>query len=323
MADQETLDLNLEPEPTPEPKAGPKRVLVLGGSGMLGQEVVREFASRGWTVASPNHIDLDVLYRPHLEALVKGIYGDYDWLVNCTGYTAVDKAEQETMAAFQLNAVTPGALAFAAKERGWRMLHVSTDYVFDGEKGSPYTEDDAPNPLQVYGKSKREGEQNCLEALPGCVVARTAWLFGQGGPSFPAKMIELWQAGGPLRVVDDQTGTPTYAPDLSAIFAEIVARDLEGGVVHAAGPDVMSWHHFARLTLEAYEAAGEGRAVEVEAVTTAEMPRPARRPRNSALACQKLESLGIGPMRPISEALQHFVGVRKQGAEAPRPGDLA
>jgi dTDP-4-dehydrorhamnose reductase len=173
----------------------PKRVLVLGGSGMLGQEVVRHLADRRWFVAAPSHIELDVTWPQHLEKLRLRDFGEFDWVVNCAAYTQVDQAELEPMAAMNVNGVAPGTIASVCHQNGWSLLHVSTDFLFDGESDTPYTEDNLPSPLGIYGRSKLFGEQNVLSEKPDSLIVRTAWLFGPTGKCFPRTMIEAWLAG--------------------------------------------------------------------------------------------------------------------------------
>ncbi len=288
---------------------------------MLGRDVVTEFARRGWTVASPGHTDLDVVFRPHLEALAQGGYGQYDWVVNCAAYTAVDRAEEEFMAATLLNGVAPGSLGFACHQNGWRFLHVGTDFVFDGEAG-PYEEGALPNPVQAYGRTKLMGEDHAFQFCPDAVVARTSWLYGAHGKSFPRTLVEAARAGKALRVVADQTGTPTSTVDLARTLADLVAASAPGGVYHTAGPEPMTWHALAVRAIRAdRRAQGLTDEPSVEPITTADWPTPARRPRDSALVSTKLGALGVAPMRPVDESLDEFVA--RLSAVPPATGGLA
>ncbi|MBS1721812.1 MAG: dTDP-4-dehydrorhamnose reductase [Armatimonadetes bacterium] len=285
----------------------PGRVLVVGGSGMLGSDVVRRFSDRGWYVNSPSQVDFDITSAQHLERLRKRDFGEFAWIVNCAAYTAVDQAESDAMAAMKLNFVAPGVLASVCQEAGWRYLHVSTDFVFDGTKGSAYTETDQTNPLGVYGKSKLQGEQAVAKECPGAVIVRTSWLYGPNGKSFPRTMIEAWKAEKPLRVVADQWGTPTYTWDLADALALIVLKGVPGGLYHAAGPDRMNWHDLAVQAITAYaQVGGDTRPIEVAAITTADWPTPAQRPFDSSLSCEKLIEQGLAPMRHTTEALADF-----------------
>ena len=287
--------------------AEPKRVLVLGGSGMLGQEAVRQFSSRKWFVSAPSHRDLDVTWVQHLENLRLRDYGDFDWVVNCAAYTKVDQAESEAMAAMNVNGIAPGTIAAVCEQNGWKFLHVSTDFLFDGESDVPYTEENVPSPLGIYGRSKLFGEHNVQTEKPDSLIVRTAWLFGPYGKCFPRTIIEAWLAEKPLRVVTDQTGSPTYAADLARVIGDLMALNVAPGVYNAVGPDMMTWHQLAVATLQAYaEVKNVDRPIEVTEVTSAEFHTAAKRPPYSVLSTGKITAAGIQPMRNISEALTEF-----------------
>ncbi len=291
---------------TPE-AVRPKRILVLGGSGMLGTDTVRCFSDKGWSVRSPGPVELDLTSAAALEKLRKHDWGDFDWVVNCAAYTDVDKAEGSIMAAMAVNAVAPGALAAVCQSNGWRLLHVSTDFVFDGQADTPYREDSVTNPLGIYGKSKLMGEHNAIKECPGTVIVRTSWLFGPNGRSFPRTMIEAWLAEKPLRVVNDQFGNPTYTVDLARAMAEVIEIGPAGGILHATGPDTTNWHGFAVDAIEAFRSAkGSDRPVEVQEIATDDWPTLAKRPPYSVLDCTKIFGIGVAPMRPTQEALAEF-----------------
>ena len=178
------------------------KVLVIGGSGMLGSDVVAELRSRNAEVEAPGSSEIDIT-DPESMAKVAMMRG-FNWCVNCAAYTAVDLAESEVQKATVLNALGPGYLARACAVAGFKLLHVSTDFVFDGAAGTPYTEDSPTNPLGVYGRTKLEGEHAVLAGLPTSLILRTSWLFGANGKSFPRTIIGAWQAGKDLRVVSDR-----------------------------------------------------------------------------------------------------------------------
>lgn len=274
---------------------------------MLGSDVVDALEAKGWRVASPTIKELDITYMPDLEKLNRRDFGDFDWIVNCAAYTAVDQAESDSMSALKVNAIAPGSLAAICKGNAWKLLHVSTDFVFDGEADTPYTEESATHPLGSYGRSKLLGEQNVLRECASSVVLRTAWLFGPNGKSFPKTMIEAWKAGKDLKVVNDQTGSPSYTADVAATIAECLRSEVAPGIYHAAGPDVMTWFDLARLTLETFAAqSGSTEPITVAPVTTDEWPTPAKRPKYSALSSAKLNGLGASRMRTTKEALTEF-----------------
>ena len=284
------------------------RVLLLGGSGLLGQAMVTALSAKGWTCFAPAHAELDVTWPQHLEKLRIKDFGQFDWVVNCTAYTQVDAAESNTMQAMKLNGVAPGMLGVVCAQNGWRLLHVSTDFVFDGESAVPYTEDRATNPINTYGKSKLLGEQNVLKEAPDSVVVRTSWLFGDTGKCFPRSILEAMRRGQELKVVDDQFGKPTYATDLAGSLVELISLKPASGIYHLAGPDPATWYDFARRVVDTYLIQeGNLSSVQVSRVSSLERPMEARRPKFSVLDCSKTEAAGVPKMRPLSEALDQFV----------------
>ena len=265
------------------------KVLVTGGSGQLGREVVRALTQQGHDLTVPDREAMDF----QSPASVARSIGQHrpDWVINCAAYTQVDRAEGEPDMAFTVNRDTPGRLAEALAERGGRLLHVSTDFVFDGKQDRPYRESDPAHPLSVYGRSKYEGEQAVRQALPGAVILRTAWLYGAHGHNFVKTMLRIAQAGRPLRVVNDQHGSPTWAADVAGVIGALVSSDAEG-VFHYTNAGQTTWYGFACAILE--EAAATGFEIatrEIAPIPTAEYPTPAVRPAFSVLDTGKIESL--------------------------------
>ena len=218
-----------------------------------------------------------------------------DVVINSAAYTAVDKAESEADQAFRMNRDGAKALAEAAARRGIPIIHISTDYVFDGAKAGAYREEDATGPVTVYGRSKLEGEDAVRAANPRHVIVRTAWVHSATGSNFVKTMLRLAGERDELRVVEDQTGNPTYAPHLCAAILDI-ARQVKGrpedagewGLYHAAGSGVTTWCGFAGEVMRVSGALG-GPSVPVRPITTADYPTPAKRPVNSALDCGKMK----------------------------------
>ena len=285
-------------------------VVVVGSKGMLGSDVVAEFQSSGHSVLPLDVEEIDITKAESVASFLGHVAGHrFDWCVNCAAYTDVDKAESEPDLATEVNGLGPGYLARACLIAGMRFLHIGTDFVFDGNKRSPYTESDPTHPLGAYGRSKLAGERSAVEAHPGTIVVRTAWLFGPNGPSFPKTMIKAWRAGKSLRVVADQIGSPTYTGDLARTLRDIVEKDLGPGVYHAAGPDAMSWHALAHYAIRAYRdryLPGEPEPI-IDPIATDEWPTPAVRPAYSVLSTAKLANAGIEPMRHLPEAMRDFV----------------
>jgi dTDP-4-dehydrorhamnose reductase len=284
-------------------------VLILGASGMLGSDVVAAFEGRGRRVIRATRNDFD-LGDVHASAeFARGAIADgAQWCVNCAAYTNVDAAESEEETAHRINALGPESAAREFGRAGLRFLQISTDYVFDGRKGAPYGETDAVHPLGAYARSKLLGDRLVLAANPSAVIARTAWLFGPNGSSFPKSMIHAWRENRPLRVVEDQWGTPTYTADLAETIARMIESDIPPGVYHAAGPDATSRYDWALASLRAFEKCFPGRSpqITIERARLADWPSPAPRPSNTALDCSKLRQTGAYACQPLGRALEAF-----------------
>ena len=281
------------------------RLLVTGAAGQLGSEVAGLLGNAGHEVLTPSSRELDFLEADEVADAVGSLRAD--WVINCAAYTQVDKAEADADAAFCINREAPGRIAQAQAACGGRMLQVSTDFIFDGLQHRPYVETDRPNPLGVYGRSKLEGEQAVLQALPEAVVLRTAWVYGVRGHNFVKTMLRLALAGKPLRVVDDQVGTPSWARDIATAIAALVTADARG-VFHYTNAGETSWHGFACAILE--EAALAGFDVRTESVTpipTSAYPTPATRPAYSVLATEKIRPLLDTPIPDWRMSLKNML----------------
>jgi len=231
-------------------------------------------------------------------------------IVNAAAYTAVDTAEAEQRRAFEVNCGGAALLADAAARRGIPFIHISTDYVFDGGKPSPYREDDIPAPLNIYGSSKFASEAAVLKANPRAAVIRTSWVYSPYGNNFVRTMLRLSETQLTVRVVDDQRGTPTSAADLAAAILVIVERLRsangcdDAGIYHLASEGEISWYGFAVAIFGSLARRGR-RVPRLQAVTTADYPTPARRPKNSCLDSSKAErvfGVRLPPWRPSLEA---------------------
>lgn len=232
-----------------------------------------------------------------------------DILVNCAAYTKVDKAEQEREVALMANAVGPGILANACRESGSKMIHVSTDYVFKGTRDGAYKEDDTVNPQSAYGATKLEGEKRVQAALPHqALIVRTSWLYGPGGPNFVKTIATKGKELGKLRVVDDQTGSPTFTRDLARGIARLIQADAIG-IVNVTNSGSCTWFEFA---LEILRTAGLDH-VEVTPVPTSEYPLPAKRPKNSVLDSAKYISLAGEPLRHWKVGLADYMSAGTDG----------
>jgi dTDP-4-dehydrorhamnose reductase len=263
-------------------------ILVTGGTGQLATALGRAAPALVRVVGRPA-LDFD---RPAtIDALFAGRPPAF--LVNAAAWTAVDAAETEPDAARRANADGPARLAALCRRHGTRLIHISTDYVFDGDKGASYTEADATNPTGVYGATKRDGEIAVLAEAPDAVILRTAWVYAEGGRNFVRTMLNAARKTSHLRVVADQRGNPTNADDLAVAVLAVAAglqNGAPGGLYHAAGSFEASWHGFAEAIFAA--AAPFGWPVPtVEPIRTADWPTPARRPADSRLDCGKLHAI--------------------------------
>ena len=264
------------------------RLLVTGATGQLGYEVVREFAQLGNEVFAPTRQQMNLENPGEVASAIRSY--EADWVINCAAYTQVDKAESEPGKAFTVNRDSPAALAKSVADYGGRLLQISTDFIFDGTKTAPYSEHDKANPLGVYGQSKLEGELAVLDALPGATVLRTAWVYGIHGNNFVKTMLRVAVAGKPLRVVNDQVGSPTWTTDIAAAILALVGKG-ETGVFNYTSAGETSWHGFATAILEQAAALGfEIKTELVEPIPTSEYPTPAARPAYSVLDTDKIKN---------------------------------
>ena len=269
---------------------------------MLGTELVG-LSQRGFDVITADVAEFDIRDSVATEAFVAGTTPDI--VINCAAYTDVDGAESDPEAAFAVNATGAGNIAAAAERVGARMVHVSTDYVFDGTSDRPYEETDEPGPVCVYGRSKLAGELAVSEVAQETLIVRTAWLYGHAGPNFIETMLTLASSGRDLKVVEDQVGAPTNVRDLARAILELIAVGASG-VVNATNAGSCSWFEFAR---EILDQAGY-RDIAVEPVTSERFPRPAPRPGYSVLSLARLVSLTGKEPRSWQDALTEYLAER-------------
>jgi dTDP-4-dehydrorhamnose reductase len=259
------------------------KLLLTGRNGQVGSELQRILQP----AVATDHAALDLADADAIRRVVRESKPEV--IVNAAAYTAVDEAEGEPELAMRVNGAAPGVLAEEAGRLNALLVHYSTDYIFDGAKRSPYVEDDAANPLGVYGRTKLEGETRIRAS--GCrhVILRTAWVYGQGG-NFVRAILRQAEKGAPLRVVDDQIGAPTWAADIASVTAALIGTNAEG-VFHVSAAGAASWYEVALEILRLVR-----RQAEVQAVSTAEYGAKAPRPRYSVLDNSKLGAAGIAPI---------------------------
>lgn len=289
-----------------------KRAVVFGRAGQLGRELVRVFSARGYDVAAFDRRQVDVADSSQVEHTLAKI--DPLLVLNATAYNAVDRAETEPEAAYQGNALAVRNIALACRQTDSRLVHFSTDYVFDGTAGRPYTEEDAPHPLGAYAVSKLAGELYAQAYLSHPLIIRTSGVFGLGGVNtargnFVETMLRLAARSHPIRVVEDHVASPTSAPELAERTAQMVERGL-GGVYHAGGGMAISWFEYAKLIFEV-----AGLKPELRPTNEREHRTPARRPRFSALSNLKMEAAGIAPMPPLRQAVAAYIEARASQSE--------
>lgn len=270
------------------------KVLQFGATGQMAREVIARAPRRGLILTALPREEADLSDPAAIERIVAA--ADADLVINAAAYTAVDRAQTERDAAFEINALAPAAMARACAERGLPLVHVSTDYVFNGGGSRPWREDDATAPVNVYGDSKLAGEQAIAESGARAAILRTSWVFSAHGANFVKTMLRLADRD-ELKVVDDQIGRPTFAGDLAEAaltIGERLARDenAAAGIFHFAGAGAVSWHEFAMAIF-----AAKGPPVpRVVPIPTQDYPTPAARPANSVLDCARIESaFGIVP----------------------------
>lgn len=291
------------------------RILVTGADGQLGSELMRRATQYQVTAIGLVRAQLDITDASAVRQTVLGSRAAA--VVNAAAYTAVDKAESETTRAYAVNRDGTAYLAAACAEAKIPLIHVSTDYVFDGSKSTPYTEDDPVQPVSVYGASKEAGEQALRDIWPRHIILRTAWVYSVFGNNFVKTMLRLARERDSLRVVADQHGCPTAAGDLAEAILQIVRRisaegEIPWGTYHYCGAGSTTWHGFAEAIVQ-LAAPVLRRSVPVIPITTADYPTPARRPANSVLDCRRIrERLGIEP-RPwrvsLKEVMDELIGV--------------
>ncbi|GKX63856.1 dTDP-4-dehydrorhamnose reductase [Pragia fontium] len=262
------------------------RVLLTGADGQLGR-CFQDRVPKDWIILQTDAKSLDITDRVAVFDVIDSFKPNI--IVNAAAYTAVDKAESDSDIATLVNVIGPQNLAEAALISNAKLIHVSTDYVFDGRAVTPYKEEDITNPLGVYGLTKLNGEQSVLEVNHSAIIIRTAWVFSEYGNNFVKTMLRLGADRQSLSIVADQRGCPTYAGDIARTIVQLIEYgDVKGGVYHYCGDKEVSWFEFAKAIFEQARNAGYAGNPEVKEITTDEYPTPAARPTYSVLDCQKI-----------------------------------
>ena len=287
------------------------KVFITGAHGQVGYALQAQALQLGWQVRAVDRDALDITDADAVSAAI-GAFSP-DAVINAAAYTAVDRAEAEPDLAFSVNRDGTASLARVCGAAGIPLVHYSTDYVFDGSKTGAYVEDDPVAPLDVYGASKLAGEQALRTHCFRHLILRTSWVFSAHGHNFVKTMLRLGAERAQLRVVADQQGKPTAAAELARLTCEILPKAKDRwGIYHVAQPSVTSWHGFAEaIFFEANRQGFDLKVTDVQAITTAEYPIPARRPVNSELNCERLEAAFGVSIRPWRESLAEVIGELK------------
>lgn len=281
------------------------RILLLGAYGMLGTDVRNVMLEAGHEVIALSHADIDL--RDH--ATLADVFVSHpgvEWVINCAAYTKVDQAESEEALAFAVNGEAVSYLASVCVDQKIPLIHFSTDYVFNGEKSSPYTEDDDCDPINKYGASKRAGEHGFLESGVSGYLLRIQWLYGQSGVHFLQRISELAQKHPRLSIVSDQWGSPTWTWHVAQAVLALVTHRPEDGIYHFSNDGFCTWFEYAQFFLEA-----QNLSCELTPIGSEDYPTPAKRPKNSRLDCSKFWNLNIYTPPTWQEAVVEYL---KKGA---------
>jgi dTDP-4-dehydrorhamnose reductase len=285
-------------------------ILITGANGQLGRELVRQGHAFNLALHAFKRQELDITQPNQVNTIVAN--ASPSLVINAAAYTNVDKAETEADLALEVNKIAPGYLARRCADRNIALIHISSDYVFDGIKGKPYYETDPIAPVGIYGQSKAEGEIAIRSVLKNHIILRTSWLYSVYGHNFVKTILNLGTEKKVIPVVADQFGSPTSAADLAEAVLTIAAKigitaDLDWGTYHYCGDGVTSWHGFAKEVLQLASPYVPLQTKHVEAITTAEYPTPVKRPPYSALDCSRIKKVfGIDP-KPWQQSLKRTI----------------
>ena len=283
------------------------KILITGADGQLGRELIKQGQLKGFSVQAPSEDDMDITDLEKIDRCMA--FHQPEVVINAAAYTQVDKAESEAALAFAVNTTGSANLARMCAKNKIPLVHISTDYVFDGQKGTSYLETDAISPVGVYGRSKAEGEIEIRSHLKEHIILRTSWLYGIHGHNFAKTMLKLATTKPKIRVVADQYGSPTNAADLAQTILIISDRmqfnnDADWGTYHYCGQGVISWYNFAEKIVGLARLYADVKTTRIEPIATADYPTRAVRPIYSALDCSRIQKhFGISP-KPWQKSLE-------------------
>lgn len=275
------------------------KVLVTGVNGQLGYDVVKELEKREHQAVGVDRERMDLTSTEQIKECIENVKPEA--IIHCAAYTAVDKAEDEEELCRRVNAIATKEIAEHAKELDIPMIYISTDYVFDGTKNGEYKEEDTPNPINVYGKTKHEGELYVQKLLEKYYIVRISWVFGENGNNFVDTMFRLSKGRDKLNIINDQVGSPTYTKDLARLLVDMIETD-KYGIYHATNEEYCTWYEFANEIFNVYNA-----SIEVNPIATSEYPTKAKRPMNSKMNKDKLNINGFIKLRAWKDALKDYI----------------
>jgi len=274
------------------------RMAILGGRGMLGSDLAPACRPYGFDPVVLDLPECDITNADHVHQAVSSA----EVIVNCAAYTNVDGAESEVELAYQINAEAVGRLGTIAREAGKWLLHISTDFVFDGRSDKSYVETDPAHPINTYGQSKLAGEQLLIESGCRCCIVRVEWTYGSAGNNFVTKLMQRVRAGNALKVVDDQVGSPTATTEVSKAICELLPKKPEG-LFHFAAAGYVSRYDMAKFIVDRLS-----KDIDVAPCKTSDFPSPATRPLNSRFDCSKIQALLSEPIEHWRKLLERFLG---------------
>ena len=280
------------------------KVFVTGGAGQLGYDLIRELNSRGYNdVFAPTKEELDITDTKKVEKVIT----DYkpDVIYHCAAYTAVDKAEENKELCYNINVNGTKNIVEVAKKLGSKVVYISTDYVFDGEKEGLYVPNDLTEPVNYYGLTKLGGEKE-VSKLDNYLIVRISWIFGINGNNFVKTMLKLSESRNEINVVSDQVGSPTYTKDLSRLLVDMVEND-KIGIFHATNEEFCSWYEFAKYIFEV-----NGVEIKVNPILTKDYVTVAKRPLNSKMSKDKLEEEGLERLPSWKDATERYCRILKK-----------
>jgi len=293
-------------------------IWLIGNKGMLGSDIEKLLKVQKMAYWASDR-EVNITDYKALDKYVKD--KEISWIINCAGYTRVDKAEEEIEETFSLNRDAVRNLAIFSKNKRIKLIHISTDYVFSGNKESShaYKEDSQTNPISIYGMSKLAGEKEIKSLLVEYYIIRTAWLYGKQGNNFVLTMLKLFKERDVIKVVDDQWGSPTYTVDLAEIIVKIIEDDSKKyGIYHFTNEGISSWYKFARVIYKNAKKLGllgEKKPVKIKAIKSSEYPTAAKRPHYSVLSKDKIKKEFNIKIRSWEEALEEFISSLKNNEE--------